>query len=200
MSQSQISRERLFPLVTPAFKITRGRPLLLGAHVLCGGINFSIFSKHGQQVQLVLFAPGTEEPLVEFPLDPWYHRTGYVWHAFIQGLDPGIEYGYRIDGPSDSVGHRFDPSVVLLDPYAKALSGSRSWGNNDKPRHGLVVDHAFEWGMDRPLNTHLADTIIYEIHVRSFTRHPSSRVAHAGTFHGIVEPHSLSERIRGYSG
>lgn len=169
------------------FEITRGRPLPLGAHVLRGGINFSVFSRHARSVRLVLFTPGTEEPLIEFPLDPLYHRTGYVWHAFIRGLDPGIEYGYRMDGPSNNPRHRFDPSVVLLDPYAKALSGGVSWGDGENPRHALVTDHTFDWGLDRPLNTHLADTVIYELHVRSFTRHPSSGVAQPGTFRGVAE-------------
>ena len=189
MSLSASKGETSLNLVSPNFVFTRGRPLPLGATVLRGGINFSLFSRHGTAVTLLLFLPGDTEPLVEFPLDPVYHRTGDVWHAFVTGLDPGVEYGYRVDGTNDGAFHRFDARHILIDPYARALSGGRDWQIADTPaiRHGLVVDLEFDWDQDRPLNTHLADTIIYETHVRGFTRHPSSLSEHPGTFKGLVE-------------
>jgi len=149
-------------------------------------------------VTLVIFIPGDVEPIVEFPLDPHYNRTGDVWHAFITGLDPGIEYGYRAGGEAgaDEKIHRFCYEKVLIDPYSKALSGDGGWGRASGGRRGissqnrwrsLIVDDDFDWGVDQPLNRHLADSVIYECHVRGFTRHPSSGVAHPGTYAGIVE-------------
>jgi len=182
-------RDRLMRLITPDFAILRGRPLPLGSSVWRGGINFSVFSRHATAVTLVLFTPGTEEPIVEFPLDPRYHRTGDVWHAFVMGLGPGVEYGYRVDGPNDGAFHRFDPYRVLTDPYCRALSGPAIWTLRDTPaaRHSLVVDQDFDWELDHPLNTHLADTIVYELHVRGFTLHPDSGAIRPGTFSGVVE-------------
>jgi glycogen operon protein len=184
-----MSDDSFLQLVSDDFRFERGHPLPFGATVRRGGVNFAIFSGHATAVTLVLYLPGSREPMVEFPLDPRYNRTGNVWHAFIAGLDPGIEYGYRMDGPSNSAeGHRFQPQTVLLDPYAKALSGGEYWGV--RPRSGyrsLVVDDDFDWGMDQPLNIPLADSVIYELHVRGYTRHPSSGVAQPGTFAGLME-------------
>ena len=189
MSTFASQKETLLSLISPDFAFTRGRPLPLGATILRGGINFSLFSRHGTAVTLILFFPGESEPLIEFPLDPLYNRTGDVWHAFIIGLDPGVEYGYRVDGPNDGAFHRFEARHILIDPYTKALSGGREWQIAETPatRRSLVVDAEFDWDMDRPLNTHLADTIIYETHVRGFTRHPSSSTNNPGTFEGLVE-------------
>ncbi|MFN8006135.1 MAG: glycogen debranching protein GlgX [Terriglobia bacterium] len=179
----------------------RGHPLPLGTDVRRNGINFSIFSRHATAMTLVIFLRGSESPSFEIPLDPRYNRTGDVWHAFVQGLDPGIRYGYRADrapNPAPLI-HPYDPSILLMDPYAKALSGGTFWGEslhleNSSPerkvfkhRHSLVTSDVFDWADDQPLNTHLADSIIYEIHVRGFTRHPSSKVKHPGTFRGIIE-------------
>ncbi len=188
-------------MVGEDFKVSRGSPLPLGANLKRGGINFAVFSKNATSVTLVLFIPGRQDPVAEFPLDFRFNKTGYTWHAFIGGLDPGIEYGYRIDRqPNDRPHiHRFDVSKVLADPYAKALSGGQEWGKTVDKHHGrasgsrggqyrcLVVDNGFDWGFDQPLNIPLADTIIYELHVRGFTRHESSGVAHSGTYAGLIE-------------
>lgn len=183
------------------FEISRGHPLPLGSDVKRDGVNFSVFTRHATAVTLVVFPVPDSEQTVEFPLDPRYNRTGDVWHAFVHGLDPGVRYGFRADrcpNPQPHL-HRYDPSHILIDPYAKALSGGGVWGQSlhletwtaspgqAKHRHSLVIEDGFDWGDDQPLNTHLADSIIYEIHVRGFTRHPSSRVAHPGTFAGLVE-------------
>jgi len=195
------STKRFLDIVGDDFKVSRGSPLPLGATLKRGGINFAVFSKHATLVTLVLFIPGEEDPVAEFPMDPRFNRTGYTWHTFVGGLDPGIEYGYRVDRqPNDQRHiHRFDASKVLIDPYAKALSGGEVWGRTVhatpehasrscvRHRHCLVVDNGFDWGFDQPLNISLADTIIYELHVRGFTQHKSSGVEHPGTYAGLIE-------------
>jgi isoamylase len=141
-------------------------------------------------VSLVLFEPGVDEPAREWPLDPRFHRTGDIWHAFVRGLDQGFEYAFRVDGPF-TAHHRFDPSRLLLDPYARAVAGFEQWGGpRVSPPRALALDDAkgdFFWRSDRPLNIPLADTIIYEAHVRGFTADRSSSVAHPGTFEGLIE-------------
>jgi isoamylase len=183
------------------FEISRGSPLPLGNSLRRGGINFAVFSKHATSVSLVLFPPGEDDPVAEFPLDRRYNRTGHIWHALVRGLDPGIEYGYRVDRqPKDEPHiHRFDASEVLIDPYAKALSGGEAWGEitnlegglssavRFKRRRSLIVDGDFDWGFDQPLNIPLSETIIYELHVRGLTCHPSSEVTHPGTYAGLIE-------------
>lgn len=188
-------RDRLLRAIGDDFAVLRGHPLPFGATRLHGGVNFSIFSRHATTMTLVLFTPGDPEPLMEFPLDPELHRTGDVWHVFVQGLAPGFEYGYRAarEGEKSSPLHHFDPALVLLDPYARVLSGPSLWrgASREESRaaawRGVLVDETFDWEFDRPLKRHLADTVIYELHVRGFTRHPSSGVAHPGTYRGVVE-------------
>jgi isoamylase len=191
------ARDRLLRLIREDFRITRGHPLPLGASLRRGGINFSVFSSSATALRLVLFGPGDDEPLLELPLDPRFNRTGDVWHVFVGGIDPGIEYALRAEREhgDDPWLHRFDPSALLLDPYARAVAGASEWGAGEpgavRPRRGRVVDDEYDWGAEQPINRHLADSIIYEIHVRGFTAHPTSGVAHPGTFRGIVEkiPH-----------
>src|SRR5581483_928251 len=175
-------REKLLSMVTTQFDFSRGSPLPFGATVLRGGINFSIFSKHATAVTLILFFPGETEPLVEFPFDPHLNRTGDVWHAFLLGLDPGIHYGFRMErSPNENpLVYRFDRDKVLLDPYARAVSGRSVWAapkNSDETRHAAIIDGRFDWEFDQPLNIPLADSIIYELHLRGFTQHPSSEVS-----------------------
>ena len=107
---------------TSDIAILRGHPLPLGATVQPDGINFAIASRYATAVTLLIFLPGTLEPLLEVPLDARFHRTGEVWHAFLKGLEPGIQYAYRMDrlpNPQPQV-HRYDPHQELLDPYARA--------------------------------------------------------------------------------
>jgi glycogen operon protein len=185
--------------VWPTLRTTRGQCQPFGASVLPGGINFAVFSRHADRVDLVLFQEGREEPWAEISLDPVLNRTGDVWHIFIHGLGPGTLYGYRVHGPfAPKAGQRFNPRVVVLDPYARALSGGHRWGIPDVTaagqrlaRHGRVIAEDFDWLDDAPPNTPLARTVLYELHVRGYTRHPSSGVRHPGTFLGLAEkiPH-----------
>ena len=167
--------------------ITRGHPIPLGASRTSGGINFAVISRHATSITLVLSEPGQVESLAEIPLEPALHRTGYHWHVRVDGLPDEVCYGYRADGPKGPM-HHYDPSVVLIDPAARMLSCGRPWGEPaDAPRRSLVNS-----GLDYdPDDVHLriprADTIVYEMHVRGFTRDPSSGVSHPGTFAGLIE-------------
>jgi len=163
------------------------------------GLNFAVFSKHATAVTLVLFGRRRDAPVLELPLDVTTHRTGHVWHVEIAGLDHGTRYGWRAarDG-GDAPVHRYDPTAVLIDPYATALTGGSRWGTVE-PRDGeprvtrwprrrsLYVGTGFDWDGTRPPRIALEDKVIYELHVRGFTRHASAGVAHPGTFFGLIE-------------
>ncbi len=182
-----------------ALVTARGHCRPFGATPRPGGVNFAVFSRHAQSVSLVLFHEGHEAPLAEIPLHPKLNRTGDVWHVFVHSLGPEILYGYRVHGPSDpGAGDRFNPRAIVLDPYAVAVSGGQCWGCPDVP-HGqpggrltrrgrlLLDDDEFDWDGDVPPATSLAETVLYELHVRGYTRHPSSGVSHPGTFLGLCE-------------
>ncbi|MFO7538538.1 MAG: glycogen debranching protein GlgX [Chloroflexota bacterium] len=173
------------------FLLRAGRPYPFGTSFVPGGVNFSIFSRHATGCTLVLFAKGQKKPLAEIPFPPEF-RVGHVFAMVVFDLDyEQIEYGYRMDGPFlPHQGHHFDPQKILLDPYAKAVSGRDIWRQRTYPGHnfqyrGLLVYDDFDWLADRPLGTPLEDLVIYEMHVRSFTRHPSANVRHPGTFAAI---------------
>src|SRR5262249_17693524 len=109
--------------MTNRLRVDRGRPMPLGATVQRHGINFSIGSRYATSVTLLVFARGEDNPILEFRIDPRLGRTGEVWHCFVNGLNPGVQYGYRMDSVpnSDARIHRFNPTRVLLDPYARAI-------------------------------------------------------------------------------
>ncbi len=188
----------------PAFAVSRGHCRPFGPTPGPGGVNFAVFSRHAEAVSLVLFKEGQEEALAEIALDPARHKTGDVWHVFVHDLTPDTLYGYRVRGPlAPKQGHRFNGHVVVLDPYAPAISGGARWGAPEVPhgrgdgrltRRGRAVVDDFDWEDDAPPATPLAQTVIYELHVRGFTRHPSSGVHHPGTFLGLCEkiPHLKS--------
>jgi isoamylase len=174
-------------------RIARGRSLPLGATAAPDGVNFSLLCRHGTAVYLVIYPLDGTEPLAEITLHPKRNRTGNHWHVLVAGLPAAFTYGWRVDGPAGP-GHRYDPNAVLLDPSATALSGSSCWGKSSDPptqrytsRRSLYLRRPFHWQEDAPLLTPLEDTIIYELHVRGFTWHPSALVAHPGTFAGLVE-------------
>lgn len=169
------------------FWLRAGRPFPFGASFVPGGVNFSIFSRHATQCTLVLFQQGAAEPFGEIPF-PDEFRIGHVFAMVVFGLDyENVEYAYRIDGPyRPHEGHHFDPNVLLLDPYAKAVSGRNQWGTSPhQPQRARLVYDDFDWEADRPLRIPIEDLIIYEMHVRGFTRHPSANAKYPGTFAAI---------------
>jgi isoamylase len=186
-------------------KLLPGSPHPLGATWDGEGTNFALYSENATAVELCLFdADGqeTREPLVS--------RTAYVWHAYAPGLLPGQRYGYRVHGPYEPKrGLRFNPNVVLLDPYAKAVDGVERWDRgcfayplghpdgdlraNDAPQlgapRGVVIDTDFDWEGDTPPRIPLQRSVIYEAHVRGLTmRHPEIPEAMRGTYAAIAHP------------
>ncbi|MFW5972136.1 MAG: glycogen debranching protein GlgX [Bacillota bacterium] len=174
-------------------KFRRGRPLPFGASIVPGGVNFSVFSKHATSCELVLYERHASEPYAVIPF-PDEFRIGNVFTMVVFDLDyETLEYGYKMDGPvNHDEGHRFNNEKILLDPYAKAVSGREEWGvlpDWDKPfqHRSRVVFDDFDWEGDRPLEIELSDLIIYESHVRSLTCHESANVKYPGTFAAIRE-------------
>jgi glycogen operon protein len=177
---------------TITLRTARGRSLPLGATALSDGVNFALLCRHGSAVWLVVYPLEGAEPLAEIALHPQKNRTGDHWHVLVSGLPPVFRYGWRIDGPKGG-GHRFDATSVLLDPAATAVSDGASWGRSVEPeirrsaRRSVFFRRSFDWREDLPPLTPLEDSVIYELHVRGFTCHPSSIVARPGTFAGIIE-------------
>ncbi|MGF1492661.1 MAG: glycogen debranching protein GlgX [Microcoleaceae cyanobacterium] len=173
------------------YKLRRGRPFPFGATLIPGGVNFSVYSSHATACTLVLFEKHAETPMVEI-LFPDEFRIGNVYSKIVFDLDyENLEYGYRFNGPfNPRQGHWFDKRKILSDPYAKILGGRDVWGespNWEDPyqyRSRIAFDD-FDWESDCPLETPPEDLIIYEMHVRSFTKHHSSQVKYPGTFAGI---------------
>ena len=170
-----------------------GRVLPFGATIIDGGVNFSVFSKEAVSCTLVLYHHGQEEPFVEIPF-PEEFRIGNVYSMMVFGLQiETVEYGYRFDGPyNPSKGQLFDRNKVLLDPYAKSVSGRTRWGDEtylsrDFQHRGQIIREDFDWCGDKPLEISSSELIIYEMHVRSFTNHPSSGVKYKGTYAGLIE-------------
>jgi glycogen operon protein len=188
-----------------------GKPYPLGATALPGRVHFSLISRNATRVWLQLYdVPDAVYPAYEFELYPHKHRTGDVWHIELSGIGPGTLYLFRVDGPfAPEKGLRFNANRPLIDPYARALTGDFQWDltqarayEPDSPRKDLsfrghegaagvpkcvVVDDAFDWKGDRPLNYPLRESIIYEAHVRGLSRHGSSEVEHPGTYRGVIE-------------
>jgi isoamylase len=176
-----------------AFEISPGSPMQPGATIMPEGINFAVFSRHAEHLWLVLFA-ATGRRIGEIPLDPVHNKTGDIWHILLRTKKHDLQYCFRTSGPHDPRGSGlyFDDRALLLDPYAKALAGGELWNGPGKKQAGfkrrcLIVDNHFDWEDDRPLQIPLQDSIIYEMHVRGFTQHPSSEVKQPGTFAGIIE-------------
>jgi isoamylase len=183
--------------------VWRGAPYPLGALWDGEGVNFALFSENASAVELCLFDAGAGEERIRIP-----ERTDHVWHAYLPGVGPGQRYGYRVHGPWDpAAGHRFNPAKLLLDPYARAvdgpidgdelLTGHRQAENgtlqpderDSAPvmARGVVTDPGFDWEGDRPLTRPWEETLIYEMHVRGFTRqHPDIDPALRGTYGGLA--------------
>ena len=162
-----------------------------GATAIPGGVNFTVYSHGASSIELLLFHREQDEPFAVLPF-PQHYRIGNVYSMIVFKLNiEEFEYAYRVDGPYDpKKGLVFDRSKYLLDPYAKAVTGQSQWGDSSpRGQHykARVVKDDFDWAdMAQPLIP-MEDLIIYELHVRGFTKDPSSGVAHPGTFAGLME-------------
>ena len=188
-------------------KTSPGQFFPLGATLTSEGVNFALYSRHGEGVELVLFddpkGPATDVIRLE-------QRTRFIWHVFVHGLKAGQLYGYRVHGQfKPELGMRFNANKLLMDPYAKALSGKFTNAKNcllaydpdsplkdlsfstlDNSRHvpkSIVVDDAFDWQGIRPPNLPLEKLILYEVHVKGFTANRNSGVKNPGTYLGFIE-------------
>lgn len=156
-----------------------------------GGVSFTISSHYATGCTLLLFRPREKEPYARLPF-PDNYRIGSTYSMFVFGLHiEDFEYAYQFDGPYDEAqGHRFDSQAVLLDPYARAVTEQREWGEKFEGEHvykARVVENNFDWGAKKQLENKLEDLVIYELHVRGFTMSPTSGVRARGTFEGIRE-------------
>ena len=171
------------------FPVRPGMFDINGATALPLGVNFTIHTHGGTSCELLLFHRGEQEPYAVLPF-PEEYKIGDVYSMIVFGLDiEEFEYAYRVDGPNcPEKGLAFDKNAVLLDPYAKAVVGQSVWGQKQKNSyHARVVADTFDWGEMPQSKRSMSDLIIYELHVRGFTRHESSGVRHKGTFAGLKE-------------
>jgi isoamylase len=196
--------------VSESSGVRTGAPLPLGAHQRGDGVNFAVFSRNATRIQLEFFDDAQDEiPASSFDLDPARHRTGDIWHVWVQGVRPGQLYAYRAAGPyRPQEGHRFDVNKLLLDPLATAITLKEHWDfrpargydpgapNDDAmpselddagamPKCVFTNEH-FDWDDDRSPEHPWSATVLYEVHVRGCTIHPSSEAKHPGTYRGLV--------------
>jgi len=191
--------------------VQAGSPQPWGARSRGEGVNFSIFSRHATRIQLEFYdGPADASPSQVIEFDPVRNRTGDVWHVWVRGIASGQLYAYRVDGPyRPEEGHRFNSRKLLFDPFATAITGLENW--DFTPARGydsssnladlslstledagampkcVFTHERFDWENDSPPKHSPSEAVVYETHVRGFTIHPSSAVAHPGTFHGLVE-------------
>src|SRR4030095_6246120 len=188
-------------------RVWPGQPYPLGATWTGLGVNFAIFSAHATRVELSLFdSADATKPATSVALP---EQTNMVWHGYLPDVRPGQLYGYRVHGPYDpGAGHRFNPSKIVIDPYAKAIGRSVKWDDSmfgytiGSPEADLsldtrdnaafaplaaVIDPAFTWGDDRPPHTPWHKTVIYEMHVKGFTKlHPRVPENLRGTYEALT--------------
>ncbi|XP_062193445.1 isoamylase 3, chloroplastic isoform X2 [Phragmites australis] len=206
-SATELAMECTGPSTEMLLKYSSGKAFPLGVSEVEGGLNFSIFSQHASSVALCLKLPdrGTKDDveIVEFALNCQKNKTGDIWHVSVEGLPAsGVLYGYRINGPRGwEQGHRFDSSVILLDPYAKLVSGRKYFGADEEKSSQVFGtydfdSYPFDWDDDYLLpNLPETDLVIYEMNVRAFTADESSGLDPAvrGSYLGVIEkiPHLL---------
>jgi len=178
-----------------------GRSSPLGATVCQGGVNFSVYSRAARGVDLVLFDREDDaRPARVIPIDAATNRSYHYWHVFVPGIQAGQVYGYRVKGPMDpGRGMRFDPDKVLLDPYGRGVLVPKNYTREAATRPGdnaasamksVVLDPgAYDWEGDTPLKRPSSQTVVYEMHVRGFTRHRNSGLDEnlRGTYAGLVQ-------------
>src|SRR3954471_23221548 len=180
-----------------------GRPYPLGAIYDGVGTNFSVFSEPAERVELCLFDDEGNEERVELA-----EKTAFCWHAYVPDIGAGQRYGYRVHGPWDPAnGLRSNPAKLLIDPYAKAVEGEVRWdeavfghlhadpmARNDADSgpfmpKSVVINPYFDWENDRPLHVPVAESVIYEVHVKGATaRHPGVEHELQGRFGGLAHP------------
>jgi isoamylase len=173
----------------PALQFSQ--PLPYGAVLHEKGVQFVVYSRSATAMRVLLYdSVEAAEPAEVIVLDPAKDRWGDIWSILVPGVRPGQLYHFQADGPFvPELGQRFDGSARLIDPYARALAGDfriAADGRLDPPKC-VVVDDEFDWQGDRHLRRGLADTVIYEMHVRGFTASPTSGVEHPGTYRGVIE-------------
>lgn len=175
--------------------VKRGHPLPLGVTVHQDGVNFSLFSRHADQVVLVVEWPAESSTEMinsyEIPLHPEHNRTGDIWHLMLETYDRDITYGYRIYGQDETrrTGTISSPESILIDPFCQSLA-ARKWGEDAlygrRPCCRIVRDD-FDWRDDRPLKIPLRETVIYELHVRGFTKQDTRLISTPGTYRALTE-------------
>jgi isoamylase len=188
-----------------SLRVWPGSPYPLGATWDGVGVNFALFSEHATRVELCLFdSPDDELESLTIPLP---EQTDMVWHGYLPDVQPGQLYGYRVHGPfAPHAGHRFNPNKLVLDPYARVVGRNIRWHESlfgftfglddttfDRRDSGAyaplaaVVDGAFTWGDDRPPKTPWHETLIYELHVKGFTKlHSQIPELLRGTYRGLA--------------
>ncbi len=179
------------------FDVRPGMYEINGATVIAGGVNFTISSNQAKKCELLLFEREADEPYAVLPF-PDSYRIGNVWSMIVFDLDiENFEYAYRFDGPYDKKkGLLFDKERVILDPYARAVTGQSKWGcHNNGIYKARVVRNDFDWGVQGNSTNQMDDLIIYEMHVRGFTQAGSSGVEHHGKFKGIIEKLDYLQRL-----
>jgi len=175
------------------YRVRPGKALPFGVSAVPGGLNFSVYTSAGTSCTLVLYSREDGVTLAEIDV-PDHYRIGNVYSIVVYDLDyEDLEYGFRIDGPnSPTEGHRFDRKNVLMDPYARVISGRDEWGvepdwTKEFQYRSRVAFDDFDWEGDSPLEINDADLVIYELHVRSFTKSETSGAKFRGTYAGLVE-------------
>ncbi|MBR9997726.1 MAG: glycogen debranching protein GlgX [Cyclobacteriaceae bacterium] len=178
-----------------------GRSFPLGATAYNKGVNFSVFAKNANSVELLLFDKAEDTgPSEIISLHPLVNRTFYYWHVYVIGLKPGQLYGYRVYGPYDPEnGSRCNPEKVLVDPYARAIITPKGFSREAAVKPGdncaramksvVIPRNTYDWEGDEPLKVPYSTSVIYEMHVKGFTRDPSSGVTpeKRGTYAGLIE-------------
>jgi len=173
----------------PSLKFTH--PLPYGAILHDDGVQFVVFSRSATEMRVLLYKDvANREPFEVIDFDRDLNRWGDIWSIFVPGMGPGQLYHFQAHGPSNpDRGQRFDGTARLIDPYARALAGTFLKADDGiiRPPKCVVVDDEFDWGGDRHLRCDLSESIIYEVHVRGFTKSRSSGVTHPGTYLGMIE-------------
>jgi isoamylase len=190
-------------MIKPPFSYSVGSPIPLGIYLQQGGVNFTLFSRNATRVALLLYDNSEDsKPSQIIDLDPLHHRTGDIWHVFVNNAGRGLTYAFSVDGPyAPEQGHLFCPQAALLDPYTTAITSPQPWNfihccdpmhNEPDPMNVriakcLVIQSGFDWEDDRRLKRHWPELVIYEAHVKGLTIHPSAGAGSPGTFLGLVE-------------